>query len=194
MKLPGKVIVMALLPFFSACATHLDEYKKVTPELDLRQFFSGHLEAYGIVQDYKGKVSRRFRADILGQWQGENGVLDELFYFADGEEQHRCWQLQRMGKRYQGMAGDVVGLAEGEVSGNALNWQYTLAVPVNGKNWNIKLNDWMFLVDEQNLINRATMHKFGLQVGEITLYIRKVSDQPHREITTGCGMLGGNHG
>ena len=188
MKSLGKVLVMALIPFLSACSTKLDDYRGVEPELDLSQFFNGHLEAYGIVQDYKGKVSRRFKADILGRWEGTQGVLDELFYFADGEEQHRCWKLQKSGKRYTGQAGDVIGLAEGEVAGNALNWQYTLAVPVNGKTWNIKLNDWMFLVDEQNLINRASMYKFGLEVGEITLYIRKVSDQPHRELTGGCSL------
>ena len=183
----GRVIVMALIPFLSACSASLDDYRGTQPELDLKQFFNGHLEAYGIVQDYKGKVARRFRADILGTWDGEHGLLDEQFIFDDGEEQHRCWQLDRMGNRYQGTAGDVVGMAEGEVAGNALNWQYTLAVPVNGKTWNLKLNDWMFLVDENNLINRASMYKFGLEVGEITLYIRKISDQPHRELTLGCG-------
>jgi hypothetical protein len=188
MKSLGKVIVMALIPFLTACSTKLDDYRGEEPQLDLSQFFNGHLEAYGIVQDYKGKVSRRFKADILGSWEGDQGILDELFYFADGEEQHRCWLLQKSGKRYQGQAGDVIGLAEGEVAGNALNWQYTLAVPVNGKTWNIKLNDWMFLVDEHNLINRASMYKFGIEVGEITLYIRKVSDQPHRELTTGCSL------
>ena len=190
MKLIGRVIVMALIPFLSACSTSLDDYRGTQPELDLKQFFNGHLEAYGIVQDYKGKVARRFRADILGSWEGEQGLLDEQFIFDDGEEQHRCWQLERMGTRYQGTAGDVVGMAEGEVAGNALNWQYTLAVPVNGKTWNLKLNDWMFLVDEYNLINRASMYKFGLEVGEITLYIRKISDQPHRELTLGCGPKG----
>lgn len=183
----GRVIVMALIPFLSACSASLDDYRGTQPELDLKQFFNGHLEAYGIVQDYKGKVARRFRADILGSWDGEQGLLDEQFSFDDGEEQHRCWQIDRMGNRYQGTAGDVVGMAEGEVAGNALNWQYTLAVPVNGKTWNLKLNDWMFLVDENNLINRASMYKFGLEVGEITLYIRKISDQPHRELTLGCG-------
>ncbi|MGH1460953.1 MAG: DUF3833 domain-containing protein [Neptuniibacter sp.] len=185
---------MALIPFISACSAHLDDYRGESPELDLSQFFNGHLEAYGIVQDHKGKVSRRFKADILGRWQGDQGVLDELFSFSDGEEQHRCWQLHKQGRFYQGRAGDVVGVADGEVSGNALNWQYTLAIPVNGKTWNIKLNDWMFLVDENNLINRASMKKFGLEVGEITLYIRKVSDQPHRELTPGCLISEVEHG
>lgn len=192
MKKTIKVILMAFIPFLSACSTQLNVYRDVTPELDLSQFFKGHLEAYGIVQDYKGRVTRRFRADILGHWEGNNGLLDELFYFDDGEEQHRCWRLVKSGENYSGTAGDVIGQATGSTSGNALNWGYVLAVPVGGKVWNIRLDDWMYLVDENNLINRASMYKFGIEVGQITLYIRKVSDKPHRDLTAGCELVMGN--
>lgn len=188
MKLLNRVLVMSFFPFLFGCSVTIDEYLDTQPELDLSRFFNGHLEAYGIVQDYKGKVKRRFRADILGQWRDDQGVLDELFYFTDGEEQHRCWQLQKSGTHYIGRASDVIGEAKGEVSGNALNWKYQLSIPVGDKNWRIDLNDWMYLVDENNLINRASMHKFGLEVGQITLYIRKVSDTPHRSLTPDCGL------
>jgi hypothetical protein len=177
---------VAGLSLLSGCAVNVDEYSEVKPELDLSEFFNGHLEAYGIVQDYKGKVSRRFRVDILGQWQDEKGVLDEQFFFADGEEQHRCWQLSNSGKEYVGTAGDVIGEAKGLVAGNALNWSYVLSVPVGDKHWEINVNDWMYLVDDNNLINRATMRKFGVEVGQITLYIRKVSSHAHRPLTLGC--------
>ena len=56
----------------------------------------------------------------------------------------------------------MVGEASGTTEGNALNWQYVLEIPVNGKVRHIKLNDWLYLVDENNLINRATMSKFGI--------------------------------
>ncbi|WP_067867388.1 DUF3833 domain-containing protein [Neptuniibacter marinus] len=179
---------MIFIPFVTSCAVNIDQYEENQPVLDLSEFFDGHLEAYGIVQDYKGKVSRRFRADILGQWDGDNGVLDELFFFTDGEEEHRCWQLSKQGNNYTGTAGDVIGRAEGQVAGNALNWKYTLSVPVKGKTWKINLNDWMYLVDDKNLINRAKMYKFGLEVGQVTLYIRKVSSLPHRNLTNGCKL------
>lgn len=186
MKVLIRVMIMISLPFLTACATGLDEYKDEHPALDLSVFFNGHLEAHGIVQDYKGKVTRRFRADILGIWEDNQGVLDEQFFFADGEEQYRCWQLSKNGNRYRGTAADVVGEAAGSTSGNALNWRYVLAIPVGDKVWNITLDDWMFLVDENSLINRASMRKFGLEVGQLTLFIRKVSDQPHRALSTGC--------
>ncbi len=182
-------IAALLMPFaIGGCATGIEAYQAETPVLELNRFFNGHLTAYGIVQDYKGKVIRRFEADILGQWQGERGVLDERFDFADGEVQHRCWQLERNGDEYRGRADDVVGEASGRTAGNALNWQYVLQVPVDGDPVELSLNDWLYLVDENNLINRATMSKFGLTVGEITLYIRKESEKPHRELDASCRL------
>ncbi|MEH6445516.1 MAG: DUF3833 domain-containing protein [Oceanospirillaceae bacterium] len=179
---------MMSIPFLSACAVSVDDYIDVKPELDLSVFFNGHLQAYGIVEDYKGKVTRRFSVDILGQWRDGNGVLDEQFLFDDGEQQHRCWNLTKSGNEYQGTAADVVGEARGKVAGNTLNWKYVLSIPVAGKQWKINLNDWMYLVDENNLINRAKMVKFGLEVGQITLYIRKISAQAHRPLTQNCKL------
>ena len=91
-------------------------------------------------------------------------------------EQQRCWRLTKQGNHYRGTAEDIVGEARGEVQGNALNWRYTLQVPVNGKVWDIALDDWLYLIDENNLIDRTKMKKWGLPVGELTLHIRKLSD------------------
>ena len=35
--------------------------------------------------------------------------------------------------RYTGRADDVVGEATGQALGNAFNWKYTLALPVDGR-------------------------------------------------------------
>lgn len=71
--------------------------------------------------------------------------------------------------RYIGTADDVVGEATGQVGGNALNWSYTLALPVDGKIYNVKFDDWMYLMDDQVMLNRAVMSKFGFRLGEVTL-------------------------
>ncbi len=166
--------VLLMLP---GCASSIDDYRGETPALELDSFFSGRLVAYGMVQNFSGKVTRRFKADITGDWQDGIGTLDEQFMFSDGERQSRCWRLVKEGNRYRGTAEDIVGEALGEVQGNALNWRYTLQVPVDGKVWNIALDDWLYLIDENNLINRTRMKKFGLPVGELTLHIRKLTDE-----------------
>jgi hypothetical protein len=80
---------------------------------------------------------------------------------------------------YTGTAGDVVGEATGEVYGNALRWRYVLALEVDGKTWNVTFDDWMYLLDGRTMMNRSEMKKFGLRLGEVTLFFRKPeSDRP----------------
>lgn len=186
MMKPIQIITVTLPLLLVGCGATLNDYQMEKPTLVLEEFFLGQLEAYGMVQDRNGKVVRRFRADIRAQWKDRQGVVDEQFYFADGETQVRCWRLVKIGNQYVGTADDVIGQATGRVAGNAFNWRYRLQIPVADKSWEIDLNDWMYLVDEDNLLNRAVISKFGFNVGEITLYIRRVSSQHHREPSQGC--------
>ena len=52
-------------------------------------------------------------------------------------------------------------------------WQYTLALPVDGKIYEVQMDDWMYLVDERVMLNKARMRKFGLPLGEVTLSFYK---------------------
>lgn len=158
----------------AGCSTPVSVYKDTGPKLQVENFFKGDLVAHGLVQDRNGKVLRRFVANLHGSWKGTEGTLREHFIYDDGETQERTWRLEKIGEnRYVGHAGDIVGTAVGESAGFALNWHYTLAVPVNGKVWNLKLNDWMYLVDRNRLFNRTEMTKFGIKVGELTLWIER---------------------
>lgn len=151
-----------------------ERYAGERPVLDLRRYFDGRVDAWGVVTDRSGAVVRRFTVALVGRWQGDEGVLEEDFVFSDGAKQRRVWRLRQVAPgRYEGRADDVVGVAIGQQSGNALRWQYTLALPVDGRTWDIQFDDWMFLIDDKVLLNRATMSKFGIRVGEITLSFRK---------------------
>lgn len=150
------------------------DYAAEKPVLDLRRYFDGELSAYGIVTDRAGKVVRRFSVAMNARWQGDEGVLDEAFSYSDGTTERRVWRLRRLADaqgvaRYTGQADDVVGSAEGRAAGNALQWTYTLQVPVDGRTWEVQFDDWMFLVDERVMISRAVMSKFGIRLGEVTL-------------------------
>lgn len=170
-----KLFVASLMAFVVlGCSTSLDTYSNVEPHLKLEEFFNGELEAYGMVQDYSGEVIQRFRVDLVGSWEGNEGVLDETFYYADGSTQKRIWYLTKTAPdRYEGRASDVEGVAEGKVAGNTLNWTYVLNIELDGEPFSVKLDDWLYLVDEDNMINRTQMYKYGFNVGEITLYIGK---------------------
>ena len=150
------------------------DYAGEKPALDLRQYFNGPLTAHGIFTDRSGQVKRRFIVRLLGRWQADVGVLEEDFEYSDGVRERRVWTIRHLGGgRYSGSAGDVVGQALGEAAGNALRWRYSLKLPVGGSVYEVDFDDWMFLVDDRVMLNKARMSKFGVHLGDVTLSFQK---------------------
>lgn len=158
-----------------ACASPtVGDYASEQPTLDLTRYFNGPLTARGIFTDRSGKVVRRFVVRMQCSWNGDDGVLDEEFTYSDGSTQKRVWRLKRLpGGRYTGTADDVVGTAEGQSAGNAFQWRYTLRLPVDGSVYEVQFDDWMYLIDERVMLNKAVMSKFGVRLGEVTLAFEK---------------------
>ena len=166
--------VLLLPVWLAGCAgVSVQDYASATPKLDLKQYFDGRINGWGMVQDRGGKVLRRFVVRIDAHWEGNRGVLEERFDWSDGKQESRRWEIEKQGDRYTGTAGDVVGTAAGEASGNALQWRYTLALPVDGRTWHMQMDDWMYLIDQDTLANRTVMRKFGLKAAEISIFFRR---------------------
>lgn len=54
-----------------------------------------------------------------------------------------------------------------------LRWRYRLNLPVDGSVYEVSFDDWMYLMDEDTLINRSSMTKFGVEWGQVTLFFRR---------------------
>lgn len=145
-----------------------------TPVLDLKRYFDGRVLAHGVFTDRGGKVKRRFVVTMDCRWDGPRGTLDERFAYSDGSTERRVWTvIDHGGGRYTGTAADVKGEAEGCAAGNALQWRYTLKLPVDGTVYEVQFDDWMYLIDDQVMLNKAVMSKFGIRLGEVTLAFHK---------------------
>ncbi len=177
MRCPSPLLSLILLPSVSAgCAISVDEYRDEKPALIVEQFFSGDLEAHGVVAERSGKVVKRFSCDMHGTWDGETLELDEDFTWSDGTRQKRLWRLTKQPDgTFSGTAGDVVGTAFGEASGNTLHLVYDLSVPVDGSTTVLHVDDWLYLVTDDVLMNHSELTKFGLSAAEVFLTIRKKS-------------------
>ena len=172
----GGVILLSLLLF--SCSTAQQEYENTSPTFDLKTYFNGSVTAWGILQNYNNKVTRRFCVDIVGTWDENNGILAETFYFDDGEISYRTWQLTKLpNDQYTGTAEDVVGTAVGKQTGYAFRWQYKLTVPIDETSYTFDMDDWMFQLDEYRVMNKTTMSKLGVDVAEITLFFDKQSQK-----------------
>lgn len=163
---------LALL--LAGCASvQVSDYAQEKHKFDLQQYFNGRVIAHGIVQDRSGKVLRRMTVDMKCTWVGDTGTLDEDFTYSDGKKERRVWTIRKQGDRYIGTAADVVGEAVGSASGNALNWKYVLALPVDDKVYNVDFDDWMWQLDDKVMINRAEFSKFGFKLGEVLITFYK---------------------
>lgn len=159
----------------TGCANpQVTDYAQERPLLELDRYFTGRILAHGVFQKRNGAVARRFTVVMDCHWEGNQGVLDEAFTYSDSTTERRIWRLTKHADgRYTGRADDVVGEAQGQTSGNAFRWNYTLRLPVDGKEYEVQFDDWMFLVDDRVLLNRATMSKFGVTLGEVLLSFTK---------------------
>ena len=162
---------LALVAGLSGCSSPQPaHYAAERPVLDPSVYFNGTLDAWGMFQDRSGRIVKRFTVAMTGRWEGDTGVLEEDFVYSDGTKERRVWTLKRVAPdRFIGTAADVVGEASGILSGNTFNWRYTLALPVDGRVWHVDFDDWMVLVDDRVMLNRAVMSKFGVRLGEVTL-------------------------
>jgi len=173
--LAAGALSLALWGGLAGCAgPTVADYAAERPKLDLAEYFDGTITAHGLFTDRSGKVVKRFSVVMKCSWQGDEGILDEDFVYSDGSTQKRVWRLKKLGGgRYSGTADDVVGTASGETAGNAFNWKYTLSLPVDGKVYEVQFDDWMYLMDDKVMLNKAVMSKFGIRLGEVTLAFQK---------------------
>jgi len=178
LKIFLKLITLTALTmtiFSCSSSKKIEKYANNTPKFDILKYFSGKSEAYGILQDRSGEVTRRFTVKMTGKVSGNQLVLQEYFIFDDGEKQERIWTVTvKDENNFTAQAGDVIGTAIGKQYGNAMKMKYVLSIPYKGKNMNVSVDDWMYLIDEKSLVNVSEIKKFGFVVAKLTIGFKKL--------------------
>jgi hypothetical protein len=167
-------ILGALIMLSSCNDTSLEYYEQTTPKADIREYFSGPIKAWGIVQDWRGRVVNRFDIQMVGTWEGDTGTLTEHFTYYDGKKQQRIWTIKKLADgSYEGTAADIIDKATGQTSGSAARWSYVMDLPVDDTTYRIRFDDWMWVMNDGVLINRSYLKKFGITVSELTIFMQK---------------------
>lgn len=158
----------------SGCMGNVEQYKSDSPKLDLQTYLQGKIKGYGVIENWKGNIVSRF--DFYGDasWDGDEGTFDEKMVYYNGKKDHRVWTIKKVSEgHYIGHTEDLVGDADIQVSGNAMNWKYDMNVDVDGTTYKLSFNDWMFLMNDGVLVNINYFKKFGFTVGKLTLFMQK---------------------
>ena len=159
---------------FASSSHRLEQYEGTMPEADIMTYFNGPIKAWGMVEDWRGRVVSRFDVEMVGKWEGDTGTLTEHFTYYSGEKQERIWTIKKLADgSYEGTAGDIIGKAKGASRGSAVRWNYVMNVPVGNTNYLIRFDDWMWQMNNGVMINRSYLKKFGFTVAELTLFMQK---------------------
>ncbi len=142
-KLLITLLLTSILPGCSGMTPR--DFAQSGPKLVIEEYFAGQTKAWGIFEDRFGTLRRQFTVLIDGKWDGKTLTLDERFDYKDGEKDRRVWRITKKDKNtYEGKAADVLGVATGKASGNALNWTYEMDLKVGDGTLRVAFNDWMF--------------------------------------------------
>jgi hypothetical protein len=141
-----------------------------SPRLVLESFFDGTTSGRGVFTNSWTGSQRSFDVVIQGSWDGRVLTLVEDFAYADGEKDRKTWRLQATEPgRYTGTREDVVGVARAWTEGNAVRLEYA----VNLGGWTVDFSDVLALQDSANLVNKATVGKWGIRIGRVELWLRR---------------------
>jgi len=167
-------ILGALIMLSSCSGNSLEYYEGTSPKADIKAYFNGPIKAWGIVQDWRGRVVNRFDIEMVGKWEGDAGTLTEHFNYYDGKKQERVWTITKLPDgTYEGTASDIIDKATGQTNGNAARWNYVMDLPVDDTTYRIRFDDWMWMMNDGVLINRSYLKKFGITVSELTIFMQK---------------------
>ena len=166
--------------FIFGCASKtITIYESEKPSFYLESFFNGKVEGWGIVLNRNNDVVKRFKVNVEGHFSADktNGKLVEKFFWSDGKRKKRVWNLKKTSDNEWGGTSDgVIGTAYGVASGNALQWSYRYNLILEDSLLNklsVDFDDWMFLVENNVLMNRAVFSKFGLKLGTVIITFKK---------------------
>lgn len=175
MKIIKLTAILGVFIMFSSCISNsLDYYEDTKPKADIKEYFNGPIKAWGIVQDWRGRVVERFDIKMVGKWEGETGTLTEHFDYYSGKKQERVWTIKKLPDgSYEGTASDILDKATGNTNGNATHWNYVMDLPVDNTTYRLRFDDWMWLMNDGVMINRSYLKKFGITVSELTIFMQK---------------------
>lgn len=142
---------------------------------ELTTFLEGRTRAWGIFEDRFGRLRRRLSVEMFGHWKNGVFLLDERFVYDSGAEELRTWHITPVGPgRFRATCPDCIGDATGESSADSIRMSYVFRLKLEKREVAVTLDDRIHRMGDAIAINRATMSKWGIKLGELSLFFEKL--------------------
>ncbi|MEM7520201.1 MAG: DUF3833 family protein [Pseudomonadota bacterium] len=166
-------VVIARRRFAAFYGQTPEDYQEGFPVIDIREHLTGTMICEGVIFGPMGRVTSSFAADFNIAWDGDTGVMDEVFRYNDGSTQVRQWRLLvHENGTFDMQADDVPGSGTGTMTGSAVQMVYPIKLPESAGGHVLSCVDWMYLTPDGTVMNRSQFRKFGFKVAELIATIR----------------------
>lgn len=152
-----------------------DDLPLLGPEpFELTAFLSGRTIAWGIFEDRFGKVRRRFQVEMTGRWQDSVFLLGERFRYDTGDTEERTWRVSPAGAgSFTATCDDCIGEARGVSDGDSIRMLYKFRLKLTDRSLVVDFDDRIYRMGDGIAVNRARMSKWGIRLGELSLFFCK---------------------
>ena len=148
---------------------------------DLFAFLEGRCIASGFFEDRFGRLRRSFQAGITGHRDGQVLTVDEVFAFDDGSADTRRWTLTADGADgFTGQCDEALGVAAGRLARDRASMRYRIRLNVGPVALAVTFDDVFYPVDHETMLNRASVRKFGFEIGQVLIVFRRAAPPPSR--------------
>ncbi len=160
-----------------------------TPVFDLTSFLAGRTHAHGVFEDRFGRTRRRFTVVLDGRWEGAWFRLTEEFLYDDGASETRIWRLRPGASgAFTATATDCIGVADGRSDRHGCQMRYRFRLRLGARSIAVDFVDRIMQVDRHLALNRATVSKWGVRLGEVFIVFerqaatRAATDEMHEPV------------
>jgi hypothetical protein len=141
---------------------------------DLLGFLEGRTLAHGIFEDRFGKLRRYFTVEMTGTMDGQVLTLEEDFVYSDGTTGRRVWRLEKTGEdTFKGACEDALSEAKGHIESNHCSMSYRMKLDIGSRQIAVEFKDVFYPLDNDTMVNRATVTKFGCRLGQAIIVFSK---------------------
>ncbi|MDE8346535.1 MAG: DUF3833 family protein [Acidocella sp.] len=165
-------VMLALLLGVSGCAAKLPPsgFAQSGPAFNPLAFFAGHVTSWGVEENRAGQPTAIVTTNCVGKMTGPDTLrMVQTLHVGNNPAQTRIWQFTRIGPNtYVGRANDMVGVAQGVVSGRAFHWRWVLATHPGDVLGNVTMSQWMYQMGDGAVMIRTVVSKFGVSLIEVS--------------------------
>lgn len=149
---------------------------------DLLGFLEGRTLAQGFFEDRFGKLRRHFTVEMSGTMDGQVLTLEEDFAYSDGTTDRRVWRLEKTGaERFSGTCEDTLTPAISHLGTERCEMSYKILLDIGSRQVAVRFDDVFYPIDDRTIVNRSTVTKLGVRLGQAIIVFVKPQLAPAQE-------------